>query len=87
MTRVLTTLRVDPIACDGHGLCAELFPERVTLDDWGFPLIDPAPIPPALEAHAKRAVSECPKCALRLVGVSAASGRRAVSGIRSRRAT
>ncbi len=21
-------LHVDPIACDGHGLCAELFPER-----------------------------------------------------------
>ena len=67
MTRPGTTLRVDPIACDGHGLCAELFPERVTLDDWGFPLIDPAPIPVTLEEHAKRAVAECPKCALRLV--------------------
>ena len=21
-------LTVDPIACDGHGLCADLFPER-----------------------------------------------------------
>ena len=30
-------LKVDPIACDGHGLCAELLPELVTLDDWGFP--------------------------------------------------
>lgn len=67
MTRPRTTLRVDPIACDGHGLCAELFPERVALDDWGYPLIDPTPIPPSLEAHAREAVSECPKCALRLV--------------------
>ena len=25
-------LLLDPIACDGHGLCAELLPERVTLD-------------------------------------------------------
>ena len=37
-------LRVDPIACTGHGACAELFPERIRLDDWGFPLIDDAPI-------------------------------------------
>lgn len=61
------TLRVDPIACDGHGLCAELFPERISLDDWGFPVIDPTPIPRQLAQHAQRAVGECPKCALRLV--------------------
>ena len=39
-----SAIRVDPIACDGHGLCAELFPERIRLDDWGYPIIDPAPI-------------------------------------------
>lgn len=61
------TLRVDPIACDGHGLCAELFPEWVSLDDWGFPIIDPRPVPRSLEPHAGRAVNECPKLALRLV--------------------
>ena len=59
-------LRVNPIACDGHGLCAELFPERVTLDEWGFPIVDDAPIPKSLERHARRAVSECPMVALRL---------------------
>lgn len=63
MSRVL---RVDPIACEGHGLCAELFPERVTLDDWGFPIIDASPVPAGLERHARRAVRECPKLALRL---------------------
>jgi ferredoxin len=62
----LPTLVVDPIACDGHGVCSELFPERVTLDDWGFPLIDGTPIPKPLEEHARRAVAECPKLALRL---------------------
>jgi ferredoxin len=61
-----TELRVDPIACDGHGLCAELFPERVTLDEWGFPIVDDAPIPKSLERHARRAVSECPMVALHL---------------------
>lgn len=59
-------LRVNPIACDGHGLCAELFPERITLDEWGFPIVDDAPIPASLEKHAKRAVAECPAVALLL---------------------
>jgi len=59
-------LTVDPIACDGHGLCAELFPEGIQLDDWGFPMIDGKPIPPGLEKHARRAVAECPTRALRL---------------------
>jgi len=59
-------LRVDPIACDGHGLCAELFPERVSLDEWGFPVVDAEPISPSLEKHARRAVSECPVGALLL---------------------
>jgi ferredoxin len=59
-------LRVDPIACDGHGLCAELLPEWIRLDDWGFPIVDPRPLPAGLAPHARRAVRECPKLALRL---------------------
>lgn len=59
-------LRVNPIACEAHGLCAEIFPERVTLDDWGYPIIDPRPIPRDLEVHARRAVDACPTLALLL---------------------
>lgn len=59
-------LRVDPIACDGHGLCAELFPEGITVDDWGYPIVDGSPIPRSLERHARRAVDACPVLALRL---------------------
>ena len=59
-------LQVNMIACDAHGLCAELFPERVRLDRWGYPIIDPTAIPPELEAHARRAVAACPDLALRL---------------------
>jgi ferredoxin len=59
-------MTVDPIACVGHGLCAELFPEGITLDDWGYPIMDSGPIPPHLEAHARRAVSACPTLALLL---------------------
>ena len=57
-------LAVNPIACDGHGLCAELLPELIRLDDWGYPIIDPVAIPIHLEAHARRAVSACPTLAL-----------------------
>jgi len=59
-------LRVNPILCDAHGLCAELLPERITLDEWGYPIIDAAPVPRSLETHARRAVAACPLLALRL---------------------
>jgi len=58
-------LRVDWQACDGHGLCAELLPEVVRLDEWGFPVVD-RPVPAGLRRHARTAVSACPKLALRL---------------------
>lgn len=57
-------LAVNPIACDGHGLCAELLPELVRLDDWGYPIIEATPIPFHLEPHARRAVAACPTLAL-----------------------
>lgn len=60
-------LRVDPIACTGYGHCAELFPEAVVLDDWGYPLLSGAEVTPAQQAHARRAVKACPTLALRLV--------------------
>ncbi len=59
-------LRLDPIVCDGHGICAELFPERVSLDDWGYPIIDGAVIERDLVDHARRAVVACPVLALTL---------------------
>ena len=61
------TLRVNPIQCTGHGVCAELLPELVTLDEWGYPLIDAGAVPPAQDRDARRAVSACPALALRLV--------------------
>jgi ferredoxin len=57
-------LRVNPIACKGHGLCAELLPEFVSLDEWGFPIIADADVPPHLRPHARRAVAACPTLAL-----------------------
>jgi ferredoxin len=59
-------LRLDPIACDGHGLCAELFPEGVWLDDWGYPIVTREVVDPDHFHHARRAVAACPVLALRL---------------------
>jgi ferredoxin len=63
MSRVL---RLNPIACDAHGVCADLLPEMVTLDPWGYPVIAAGPVPADLEDHARRAVASCPTLALRL---------------------
>ena len=57
-------LRVNPILCDAYGHCAELLPELVQLDEWGYPIIDAGPIPPELSRDARRAVSSCPRLAL-----------------------
>ena len=59
-------LHADPIACDGRGLCAEIAPELITLDDWGFPIIEPGPVPAGLLPEAQAAVRICPLLALRL---------------------
>jgi len=64
-------IRVDPIKCTGHGLCAELLPEMVKLDDWGYPIIDQHPIPDALRGYAEKAIGACPTLALMLERVRA----------------
>jgi ferredoxin len=57
-------LRVNPVSCEAHGICAELLPERITLDPWGYPIIAPQPVPDELLGHARRAVAACPTLAL-----------------------
>lgn len=57
-------LRVDFIACDGAGLCAELLPELISRDEWGYPVVTDAVVPKRLRGHARKAVALCPKLAL-----------------------
>jgi ferredoxin len=59
-------LTVDPIACTGHGVCAELLPELIDLDDWGYPQLPDRPLPAHLHRTARRAVTACPALALDL---------------------
>lgn len=67
----MSGLAVDPIRCTGHGLCAELLPEAVELDEWGFPRVDGAELPDALLRRARSVAAMCPTRALRLTHPSA----------------
>lgn len=58
-------IHVDPIACRAHGLCAELLPEVIELDEWGYPMIH-GTVPRRLAGDAREAVAVCPTLALRL---------------------
>lgn len=70
---MLEALQVDRIRCDAHGLCAELLPELISLDEWGYPIIKAGAIPAKLVEHARRAVDACPVLALRLAASVKAS--------------
>jgi ferredoxin len=61
---VTARLRVNWVSCDGHGLCAELLPEAIALDEWGYPVVDDRPLSRTLEPLARRAVAACPTLAL-----------------------
>jgi ferredoxin len=62
----LGRLRVDWPVCEGRGLCFELLPELITLDEWGFPIIS-GEVTADLADAAQRAVRACPRMAIRLV--------------------
>jgi ferredoxin len=57
---------IDPIACDAYGYCAEILPEVIEVDEWGYPIIRGGPLDSELIALAKRAARDCPKRALTL---------------------
>lgn len=58
------TLRVNPIACDGIGICAHLAPDLVRLDSWGFAILAGGPLEADDERRAGLAVTACPRRAL-----------------------
>ena len=60
-------LRVNPVLCNGYGYCAEIVPEVISLDDWGFPAVKPGTIEDDKVRHlAERAITTCPRLALLL---------------------
>lgn len=59
-------LGINPIACTGHGLCADMLPEMIKLDEWGYPILPDGQVPADLMSLARRTVRLCPALALRL---------------------
>jgi ferredoxin len=56
---------VDPVRCEGHGICALFLPARVDLDRWGYPVVDSTPVTTRAEKQqARRAARACPRRAL-----------------------
>ena len=75
MSQQKMRLRVNPIVCSGHGVCAELLPELITLDDWGYPVLaGDGTVPVRLTREARRAVTDCPALALALTSGAAGHG-------------
>lgn len=60
-------VKVNPLECTAHGLCAELLPEWVQVDEWGYPVVESQPVPEQLVKRAKRAAAACPTLALKLL--------------------
>lgn len=59
-------ITVDPSACRAYGYCAELLGELVSLDEWGYPVIDEKAVPQRLAALARKAARDCPRRAVLL---------------------
>jgi ferredoxin len=59
-------ITLNPAICDGFGYCAEILPEMLSLDEWGFPFVADGEIPEKLLRPARQAVQFCPRRALKL---------------------
>jgi ferredoxin len=58
------SLRIDPTACDGVGICAHLAPDLVTVDRWGYPIVSDQRLHGLLTRQAHAAIRGCPHRAL-----------------------
>ena len=64
--RARLRITIDPIACDGYGHCAEMLPELIGLDEWGYPVLAEADVPGEAADWARKVVRACPRNALAL---------------------
>ncbi len=67
-------LVVDPLRCDGVGICAHVARRLVDLDAWGYPIVPPHNLHGGDVRVARAAVRACPRHALALVPLPQASG-------------
>jgi ferredoxin len=66
---VSVRIEIDAVACEANGVCTQLMPEALILDDEDQLHLRLAVIPASLEQRARAAVRGCPRQALRLVEV------------------
>jgi len=57
-------LRVDPVMCEGIGMCAHVAPRLIGLDAWGYPLLSRHPLRDNEVRSAAAGVAACPRRAL-----------------------
>jgi ferredoxin len=57
-------LRVDPVACDGIGICSHLAPRLIRVDSWGYPIVPRDALEGRERKRASAAVAACPRRAL-----------------------
>lgn len=57
-------LQINPIACDGVGMCGHVAGELVSFDSWGFPILPRRRLVGRDLRAAKAAAACCPRRAL-----------------------
>ncbi len=70
MTEQAAVLVLNPVLCDGRGLCHDAAPDLIELDEWGYPLLPGgglrAPLTRAQRKSAEAATHACPVLALHI---------------------
>jgi ferredoxin len=59
-------LAVDWTRCDGHGLCAALLPDAISLDEFGYPIFDRRALETETSTSLRRVANACPALAIRM---------------------
>ena len=62
----MSAITIDWRRCEGHGVCSAALGELVTLDEWGYPVVNGSEWPDDLRDAARMAQATCPAAALRL---------------------
>jgi ferredoxin len=58
-------VRVDPVKCEGYGVCAEHLAEVFKLDEWGYAYVEgDGEVPAGREEDARKAINDCPTDAI-----------------------
>lgn len=62
--------RVNPVKCQGYGICSDILPSLFVRDEWGFAQAAARDVEPAERSNLDRAVEECPVRAIRIIAAA-----------------